>query len=131
MRRGSTPTHIFNVSLDPIKENALELNAECREHVQTFAMGFDQMIGGGVSNAQIEKVVKAYLTENEYVQENDLDGVVAEALKTAKDSGEFDGKDGEDAHTPVKGVDYFTESDKAELVNAVLESFVDVSEVGM
>ena len=41
------------------------------------------------------------------------------------------GSDGEDGYTPVKGVDYFTEADKTELVNAVLANFTDVSEVGM
>lgn len=30
------------------------------------------------------------------------------------------GKDGIDGKTPVKGVDYFTESDKAEMVTAVI-----------
>lgn len=33
-----------------------------------------------------------------------------------------DGKDGEDGRTPAKGVDYFTEADKAEIVAAVKES---------
>ena len=42
-----------------------------------------------------------------------------EALKQAKESGEFDGEDG---HTPVKGTDYWTEDDKAEIVEGVLDS---------
>lgn len=40
----------------------------------------------------------------------DLQEAVEEALKQAKESGEFDGpagKDGQDGYTPVKGVDYF------------------------
>lgn len=41
------------------------------------------------------------------------------ALAQAKASGEFDGDDGK---TPVKGEDYFTEAEKAEMVNAVLTS---------
>lgn len=44
---------------------------------------------------------------------------VNEALKQAKESGEFDGEDG---HTPVKGTDYWTEDDKAEIVEGVLDS---------
>lgn len=36
------------------------------------------------------------------------------ALAQAKASGVFDGEDGEDGKTPVKGVDYFTEADKSE-----------------
>ena len=37
------------------------------------------------------------------------------ALAQAKESGEFDGKDGADGKTPVKGADYFTEADKQEI----------------
>lgn len=41
------------------------------------------------------------------------------------------GKDGEDGSTPVKGVDYWTDADKAEIVNEVLSNFIDASEVAM
>jgi hypothetical protein len=47
-----------------------------------------------------------------------VDETVTEALTQAKESGEFDGpagKDGEDGYTPQKGVDYWTEADKAEI----------------
>lgn len=33
-----------------------------------------------------------------------------------------DGKDGQDGYTPQKGVDYYTEADKTEMVNAVLSA---------
>ena len=49
-----------------------------------------------------------------------LPEAVNEALAQAKASGEFDGSPGEAGYTPVKGVDYYTEADKAELVDAVL-----------
>ena len=39
------------------------------------------------------------------------------------------GVPGADGHTPVKGVDYFTESDKQEIIDAVKNSFVDGNEV--
>ncbi len=39
---------------------------------------------------------------------------VADALQVAKESGEFDG------YTPQKGIDYYTDADKAEMVAAVL-----------
>lgn len=42
----------------------------------------------------------------------------------------LDGKDGTDGKTPVRGTDYWTEADKAEIVQEVLVNFVDVSEVG-
>ena len=44
---------------------------------------------------------------------------VDEVLTKAKESGEFNGEDGK---TPEKGVDYFTEEDKSELVTDVLNS---------
>lgn len=61
--------------------------------------------------------------------EGEVNDIIGEALARAAASGEFDGKpgkdgkdgeDGADGHTPVKGVDYYTESDKAEVVQEVL-----------
>ena len=64
-----------------------------------------------------------------YVKDEELPEAVNAALEQAKESGEFDGpqgprgekgdkgeagepgKDGQDGHTPVKGVDYFTEDE--------------------
>lgn len=51
------------------------------------------------------------------ISSDQLIAAVEEALQDAKDSGEFDGADG---HTPVKGTDYYTEADKAEMVSLVL-----------
>ena len=48
------------------------------------------------------------------------------ALAQAKESGKFDGpkgdpgENGDDGKTPVKGIDYFTEVDKVEMINAVI-----------
>ena len=39
------------------------------------------------------------------------------------------GDKGEPGHTPVKGVDYFTDEDKAELVGAVLTTLPDANDV--
>ena len=36
--------------------------------------------------------------------------------------------EGEDGHTPVKGVDYFTESDKSEMINAVIDALPSAEE---
>ena len=54
-----------------------------------------------------------------YVSNSSLSSAINTALAQAKASGEFDGKDGK---TPVKGVDYFTEAEKADMVVAVLEA---------
>lgn len=61
-------------------------------------------IGGSVSDEQIKKVVDEALTE-------------------AKESGEFDGEDG---YTPQKGIDYFTEADKDQIVEEILENLPDI-----
>ena len=45
-----------------------------------------------------------------YLKNDELAGAIDDALAQAKASGEFDG------HTPVKGMDYWTASDKAEVV---------------
>ena len=84
------------------------------------------------------------------IDPDQLNAAVEEALLNAKDSGEFDGADGtdgvsaahswsgttltitsasgtssadlkgENGHTPIKGTDYYTEADKAEMVALVL-----------
>lgn len=46
-----------------------------------------------------------------------LPEAVNAALAQAKESGQFDGQDGK---TPVKGEDYFTPEDKADMVSSVL-----------
>lgn len=52
-------------------------------------------------------------TYDEFLLESDIDTVLAQA----KASGEFDGEDG---YTPVRGTDYWTDADKAEI-----KSYVD------
>lgn len=46
---------------------------------------------------------------------------VRDALQEAKDSGDFDGTDG---YTPQKGVDYWTDADKAEIKSYVDEAIL-------
>lgn len=52
----------------------------------------------------------------EYAAVSDIEQEVDSALQQAKESGEFDGADG---YTPQKGVDYWTEEDKAEMTAQV------------
>lgn len=83
-----------------------------------------------------------------YLKKNDLNNAIDTALEQAKTSGDFDGKDGisathswsgttltitsasgtssanlkgEKGNTPIRGTDYWTDNDKLEIVNAVLE----------
>lgn len=73
----------------------------------------EQRIPGRFGTAMLIKGLTPYIGENGNWWIGDEDtGVAAE------------GK------TPVKGEDYFTETDKAELVAAVLSNFTDVSKEG-
>lgn len=65
---------------------------------------------------------------NSKLDADKLQDAVNTALAQAKESGDFDGKDGEDGkdgqdgYTPKKGEDYFTDEDKNELVDAVINA---------
>ena len=85
---------------------------------------------GNPTDEQVKDAVNAYLKENPIesggsASKEQIKEVLTEALEEAKESGEFDGKDGEDGkegYTPQKGKDYFTEEDKAEFVEDVLNA---------
>lgn len=65
------------------------------------------------------------------LDKSELNSSINTALTQAKDSGEFDGKDGtngtngKDGKTPVRGTDYWTASDIAEI-----KSYVDDAILG-
>ena len=69
--------------------------------------------------------VKARPKPDDYVYTEtevyDLATAVDRALTEAKESGEFDGKDG---YNPVRGKDYWTEEDKAEIKSYVDEAIL-------
>lgn len=76
--------------------------------------------------------------DSNYVGTSELQPAVNSALEQAKTSGEFKGEKGDtgdtgaagvDGYTPVKGVDYFTEEDKTEMVAAVLAALPSAEEV--
>ena len=63
-----------------------------------------------------------YATKTELskkLDKSELNGAINTALESAKNSGEFKGQDG---YTPIKGIDYFTELDKGELLERILQS---------
>ena len=59
---------------------------------------------------------------------DNIERLTDEAVNTATevqqraDNGEFDGKPGKDGYTPQKGIDYFTESEVAEIINKAAEA---------
>ena len=71
-----------------------------------------------------ELTAKGYLTEQSLyglATESYVDTAIEDALAQAKESGEFDGSDG---YSPVRGTDYWTEADKAE-IKAELKAYID------
>jgi hypothetical protein len=60
--------------------------------------------------------------ESNKLDSSELPTVIDETLAQAKTSGEFDGKDG---YTPIRGTDYWTDADKAEI-----KSYVDDAILG-
>lgn len=58
---------------------------------------------------------------NKYVTTDQLTSAVDNALTDAKVSGEFNGADG---YTPVRGTDYWTDADKAEIKSYVDEAIL-------
>lgn len=65
------------------------------------------------SHSDIREAINGKLNTSE------LSNAINTALAQAKESGEFDGADGEDGYTPVKGTDYFTEADKEEFLSDI------------
>lgn len=84
----------------------------------TRATGFDNSIddggGGDVPVANAVLYIEQTLTEEQKAQARANIGIVG----TGKDG--VDGEDGEDGYTPIRGTDYYTEADKAEMVGLVL-----------
>ena len=60
-------------------------------------------------------VQEGFQPKGDYLESAELPTAINTALAQAKASGEFDGKDGTDGKTPIKGTDYFTEADKQEI----------------
>lgn len=81
--------------------------------------------GADLTGYAKESFVKEYAQpKGEYLTPSNLSNAVNTALAQAKASGEFKGDKGDkgdNGYTPIKGTDYFTEADKQEIVDDVLE----------
>jgi hypothetical protein len=98
-------------------------NGEKGDKGETGASGND---GVGIDSTSInehDELVIAYTDGNS----TNL-GVVVGAKGEQGIQGEK-GEKGDAGYTPVKGIDYYTEADKAELVSAVIAALPDASEV--
>jgi hypothetical protein len=97
----------MNLELN-FSESNTDFEMEMSEDVCTFDTEFTETppsTGGSGADGK-----SAY----EIAVENGFKGTEQEWLES------LEGKDGKDGYTPLKGIDYFTEADKAEMVSAVI-----------
>ena len=77
---------------------------------------------------ETELNAKGYLTEHQDISgkldASALPTAINNALTQAKASGEFDGKNGDPGYSPVRGTDYWTDADKAEIKAYVDEAIL-------
>lgn len=72
-----------------------------------------ELPGGGLTAGQVQSMIDA-----------SLEGFEGGKGEPGKDG--VDGKDGEDGYTPVRGVDYWTEEDKAEIKSYIDEALAEL-----
>lgn len=97
------------------KLNYIEDGIVANEENASKSVKFEYQLLSETQKAQVRTNIGA-------IGQSNLESATNTALAKAKASGEFDGADGEDGRTPIKGIDYFNEADKNEIVQAVLKA---------
>lgn len=97
------------------KLNQIEDGIVANEENASKSVKFEYQLLSETQKAQVRANIGA-------LGQSNLESATNTALAKAKASGEFDGKDGENGRTPIKGIDYFNEADKNEIVQAVLKA---------
>ena len=93
---------------DYLEENPVQAGATAEEAAQIRQ-----------NKENIEKL------DAEKLETSKLPEAINDALAQAKASGEFNGEDGTDGYSPIRGIDYWTDADKAEI-----KSYVDTAILG-
>ena len=130
-------------------EEVLETNSDLYESLkQDILDSIPPSSGGVIDKAEVEKIVKEYIETNPPASgEDGSDGVdgkdgISPTVKVEEIAGGYnititdvngdnsftlmngvdgqDGRDGRDGYTPVKGVDYYTETEKEELIQTII-----------
>lgn len=99
----------------------MKLNVKFSENDLSFATNFEESSpsGSGRDGASAYEIaLKNGFVGSEVEWLESLHGKDGKDGQPGKDGA--NGKDGADGKTPVKGTDYFTEADKAEMVSAVI-----------
>lgn len=136
-RRNKPAYYVFTppdqISLEEIKEKIEYL--ESIQDPDAIKNAVDDYLEQNPVEAPVQSVNgytgKVELTAEDVgaISQDDLQEATNEALAQAKASGEFDGQpgqpgrdgvDGKDGYTPQKGVDYYTEEDKDELIAEII-----------
>ena len=94
-----------NIGTGEVKEQS---SASKSVEVQGGEMSYYELRSLIIQDMQKVEALFDQLTKKVY---SDVDTAVTTSLQEAKDSGEFDGPQGVPGYTPVKGKDYFTETE--------------------
>lgn len=110
----------------PVKfsESNQSFDSQFSENSHDFATGFGEV--QTIHDEDGEDGKSAY----EIALEHGFEGTETEWLNSLHGENGQPGKDGKDGYTPVKGVDYFTEADKSEMVTAVIAALPHAEGVG-
>lgn len=86
----------------------------------TFDTGIESNIE--ITSEKIDAFNTLYTELNlKIIEVNDLKAWIEQFQQDVAE-GKYDGKDGQDGYTPIKGVDYFTQADINEIVQNILDS---------
>ena len=132
---------LYNANTSQARFYMIEQNGKIMVGTLKSNGDWSYVIHESVSEEQIVSVLESYLEEHPIEGGKGDDGFsptvsVSKSGKVTTVS--FTDKDGEktatindgaDGKTPVKGTDYYTEADKAEMVSAVIAALPDASEV--
>ena len=121
-------THVENLVLNVLTQEEYDAAEKNENEIYLVEGESDDMSASTYDPQGKETDVFAYVDDavKDKLSQSDLQTATDAALAQAKASGEFDGADG---YTPVKGTDYWTDDDKAQMVNDVIAALPDASEV--
>ena len=114
---------VVKVILDVTKGMAFVQNADTNAYLEGRFAELEDMIGTGGGGGADGFSPIATVTQTDSgatITITDKNGTTTATVTNGKDG--VDGKDGADGYSPVKGTDYWTEADKAEMVADVIAS---------
>lgn len=114
-----TEADVRRIVAEYVASNKEEFKGEKGDKGDTGASGRDGVDGLDGANGADGKSAYDIAVDNGFVG---TESEWLESLKGADGKNGNDGANGSDGYTPQKGVDYWTESDKTDIVNSVIEA---------